>query len=149
MRIRTLRPIDFRFWLSALLLPLAFLVLGARVTPTVQAQAVSALTVKQDPGLGSILADGQGMTLYTFAQDSAGTSVCNTSCAGIWPPFAPPIGDFTLPSGLGGTLGVITRSDGSEQVTYNGMPLYYFAQDMDSGDAYGQGVAGFSVVLPH
>ena len=92
--------------------------------------------------LGTILVDGNGMTLYIFTKDSAGKSACTGACAQKWPALTvkdmsatPKAGD-----GVTGKLGVMQRDDGSFQVTYNDMPLYYYAQDKQAGDAAGQGV---------
>jgi predicted lipoprotein with Yx(FWY)xxD motif len=90
---------------------------------------------------GSVLVDSSGMTLYKFSADSAGTSVCTSTCATVWPPLTVPSG--TTPkggSGAGGTFATITRSDGSLQVTYNGDPLYTFSGDSAAGDANGQNI---------
>jgi predicted lipoprotein with Yx(FWY)xxD motif len=88
--------------------------------------------------LGDILADDHGNTLYLFLPDAQGPSVCNGDCAGIWPPLT-----VTAAAGDGvdaALLGTVTRDDGSEQTTYNGWPLYYFASDAAAGDTNGQGV---------
>jgi predicted lipoprotein with Yx(FWY)xxD motif len=101
----------------------------------------STVLVRTDPTLGKFLTDANGRTLYIFKHDTAQTSTCTGGCATAWPPFtasAPP----SLPAGVGGTLGTITRADGTMQVTYDGMPLYHFAQDTQPGDTKGQGIGG-------
>ena len=96
----------------------------------------------------TILVDAQGITLYRYDKDSAGTSNCTGSCATVWPPLAAAVGTLTAGSGVTGTLATISRADGSKQVTYNGMPLYTFQQDAKPGDATGDGVNSFHVVTP-
>lgn len=90
--------------------------------------------------LGSFLTDAEGMTLYIFTRDTAdsGTSVCNDDCAANWPPFF--VENATLPDGVSGELTTITRDDGSDQLAYNGQPLYLWVSDMAPGDVTGQGV---------
>ena len=84
-----------------------------------------------------------GMTLYTFDKDSAGTSTCYAQCAQKWPAYTVPAGtSVTPPAGATGQAGTLTRADGSVQVTYNGMPLYFFANDSNPGDSKGNGVGG-------
>src|SRR5439155_8091893 len=95
----------------------------------------------------TILVNAQGVTLYRYDKDSAGTSNCTASCATVWPPLAA-TGTLTAGSGVTGTLATISRADGSKQVTYNGMPLYTFEQDAKPGDATGDGVNSFQVVTP-
>jgi predicted lipoprotein with Yx(FWY)xxD motif len=88
--------------------------------------------------LGTILVDGKGMTIYLFAPDKAGKSVCNGSCATYWPPVPAPA---TMPSslpGVTGMLGTTTRDDGSSQLTVAGHPLYTYAGDQKPGQAKGQ-----------
>jgi len=106
------------------------------------AQDASILKVSNNPDLGAILTDADGKTLYLFTVDTtAGESACNDQCAQNWPPLE--AGDnMTLPAGVPGQLGSIDRPDGKKQVTYNDIPLYYFAQDDEAGDAYGEGVGG-------
>ncbi len=93
---------------------------------------------------GKTLAGEGGKTLYTFKKDTTpGKSVCNGDCATNWPPFMTTAAD-TLKAGAGvsGTLATIKRDDGTDQVTYNGAPLYYFAADTKAGDSNGQNVGG-------
>lgn len=88
-------------------------------------------------GLGDIVTDGDGRTLYLFALDNAGPSVCNDTCATSWPAL---VGNVVAGSGLDGSLlGTATRQDGTEQATYNGWPVYYFANDATAGDTNSQG----------
>lgn len=119
-----------------LVIPLLILLLQASLT---FAAGDATVQVRQTPALGSFLTDDKGMTLYLFKKDPANDSVCYDKCATAWPPFTA-AGDLTLPSGVGGTLGTITRKDGTKQITYNGMPMYYYAPDKAPGDVKGQGV---------
>jgi predicted lipoprotein with Yx(FWY)xxD motif len=102
--------------------------------------------VHQDPKLGAYLTDARGMTLYLLKKDAANTSACYDACAQSWPAFTAG-GPLTLPDGVAGHLGTITRKDGTRQVTYNGVPLYYFAKDQKPGDANGQGLGNVWFVM--
>ena len=88
---------------------------------------------------GSALVDGNGMSLYVFSLDTDGTSACTDSdCVAEWPPLASQ-GTPAAGEGVDATLlGTLTRDDGTMQVTYNGHPLYTFADDTAPGDANGQ-----------
>ena len=79
------------------------------------------------------------MTLYVFVPDNAGPSTCVDDCAAAWPALGGPV---TAGEGADeAMLGTAARpDDGSEQATYNGWPLYYFAQDAAPGDTTGQGL---------
>lgn len=89
--------------------------------------------------LGTVLVDAAGTTLYMFEPDNQGPSVCEGDCIAAWPALA---GPATAGAGVDAALlGTITRADdGTEQVTYNGWPLYHFAQDAAAGDINGQGM---------
>lgn len=99
-------------------------------------------TVKTAPNeeLGTILTDLEGMTLYIFTRDEPGVSNCYDQCATNWPPLTIDEGEPVLAGGVPGELGVIERTDGTRQVTYNEMPLYYWVNDSEPGDTTGQGV---------
>lgn len=94
--------------------------------------------VRTHPDHGVILTDPEGMTLYLFTNDDDGESTCYDDCAEAWPPLTVE-GSPTIPDGLPGEFGTTERDDGSAQVTYEGMPLYYFQNDEQPGDATGQG----------
>lgn len=95
------------------------------------------LSTKQ--GLGSYLADADGKTLYWFKKDSPGKSACAGPCLEKWPIFFRET--VTPPAGVEAKdFGVITREDGKKQTVFRGFPLYYYAADMQAGDALGQGV---------
>jgi predicted lipoprotein with Yx(FWY)xxD motif len=99
------------------------------------------ISVKNSTSLGNYLVDDKGMTLYTFKNDTAGVSNCNGGCATAWPPLAAQAAPMAG-TGVTGTFALIKRADGSMQVTYNNMPLYYFSGDKAAGDTNGQGVGG-------
>jgi predicted lipoprotein with Yx(FWY)xxD motif len=116
---------------------------------TAPAAAAATVMVKNDPKLGDYLVDGKGMTLYMFTKDTPGVSNCSGGCLTAWPPLGLPApGDLVAGPGVTGKLGFITRADGTKQVTYNDMPLYYWASDVKPGDVNGQGVGGVWYVVP-
>ncbi len=99
--------------------------------------------------LGKILVDGDGRTLYMFTKDTKDTSNCYDKCEAAWPPLLetdkPTVGEGVDAS----LLGTTTRKDGTVQVTYNGLPLYYYFKDAAPGDTTGQGVGSvWYVVAP-
>lgn len=115
------------------------------------AQDSSNFTVqmKTDPNLGMILTDGNGRTLYCFKIDITNKSTCNDPCDLTWPPLLISSGQPSLAPGISGTLETIKRKDNTTQVTYNGMPLYYYVNDRKPGNAYGHKMTNkWSVVRP-
>jgi predicted lipoprotein with Yx(FWY)xxD motif len=94
-------------------------------------------------GLGNILVDSQGRTLYLFLKDAGTTSACTGACATAWPPLRD-MGTPTAGSGADASmLGTAPRPDGAAQVTYNGHLLYTFTGDKKAGDTNGQGLSAF------
>ena len=91
--------------------------------------------------IGTVLvAMSNGMTVYTFTKDvkDSGTSACTGGCISTWPAVTVAAGQTPAAgSGITGKLATITRDDGSLQVTYNGLPLYFFKNDQAPGDANG------------
>jgi predicted lipoprotein with Yx(FWY)xxD motif len=113
-------------------------------TPTAKTSSAASATVGvANSGLGSIIVDSQGRTLYLWQADTGPNSTCSGACAAAWPPLlttrAPTAGRGAKAS----LLGTAKRSDGTEQVTYNQHPLYLFAGDSASGQTTGQASSGF------
>ena len=102
-------------------------------------ETVTVATAETDAGTSLVGPDG--LTLYVFTNDTDGTSTCYEDCAAAWPPFEVDADATLTPSdGVTGELASTERDDGTTQVTYEGMPLYYFASDSEAGDATGEGV---------
>jgi predicted lipoprotein with Yx(FWY)xxD motif len=98
-----------------------------------QARAIS--------GLGQVVTDGQGFTLYMYAPDHRGVSRCYGLCASQWPPLVLPRGVTRPKAGPGirtALLGTVRRGNGALQVTYNRWPLYLWQGDTAPGQATGQ-----------
>ena len=143
------RPITFLA--SATVIPLVALAVAAcgggssAAAPTTPkaSSGASATVGPTSSSLGSIRVNSGGRTLYLFKADSGGKSVCSGTCVSAWPPL---LASAKSTAGTGLTaskLGTITRSDGTQQVTYNGRPLYLFVKDQKPGDVKGQGVTAF------
>ncbi len=83
---------------------------------------------------GGMLVNTNGMTLYTFDNDVAGSgkSVCNGPCAGLWPPVA-----AEADAKPEGDMSIVTRDDGTKQWAYKGKPVYLYKSDMKAGDMTG------------
>jgi predicted lipoprotein with Yx(FWY)xxD motif len=110
--------------------------------PVLQHGPVYQVKVRNVAGLGPVLVDGQGITLYLFTTDQRGQpSRCYQICAVQWPPLTLPHGVLAPIAGVGiqsRLLGSSPRTDGTTQVTYNGWPLYLWPPDRAPGQANGQ-----------
>jgi predicted lipoprotein with Yx(FWY)xxD motif len=115
----------------------------ARADAGPDAPADAVLAVGEADGIGQVMVDAAGFTLYRFDSDTADppTSACSGDCAEVWPPLT--VEDAPAATGIdAGLLGTLTRDDGSVQVTLAGWPLYRYAEDGAPGDALGHGVGG-------
>lgn len=102
-------------------------------------------TVKTNATKGQYLTDPKGMTLYTYDKDTIGKSNCEDGCLKAWPAYVATAAASQLPA----NISFITRSEGTKQYAWKGMPLYYFASDQKMGDTLGDGVAGvWHIVKP-
>lgn len=136
--MKTLKPRPFLIALGTLLAGLVALSASAEARGRVLAPAAAPVKTTT----AHILTTQKGMTLYVFAPDPKGKSTCYGQCATFWPPRVVAAG-VTPPSkvaGVPGTFGVITRTDGKRQLTYDGAPLYTFLEDKKAGDMNGQGL---------
>lgn len=115
----------------------------------ISAQSAMALTVKQGDVVNklretslvatrvggqpaTVLADSRGLSVYTFDLDRAGVSNCKGGCLTEWPPLHV-AADETIPAPFGKIVG----NDGQPQLTLNGLPLYFYHDDKNSGDVFG------------
>ena len=94
-------------------------------------------------GLGRVLVDGRGRTLYLFAKDKHGKSACIGKCVGFWPPLVTPGKPLATAGAKTSLLGTTRRADGRLQVTYNHHPLYTFVNDTRKGQTNGEEVDAF------
>jgi predicted lipoprotein with Yx(FWY)xxD motif len=119
----------------------------ASTTPAATTSAVTAatgviVTTAKGSG-GTYLAGPNGRALYLWVADSGDKSSCSGACAQAWPPLLTK-GNPTAGTGVNASdLGTTMRSDGTEQVTYKGHPLYYFVADTSAGSTKGQGSDSF------
>ena len=120
---------------------------AATPVPPVAAPASNMLALAiSKTSLGSIIADSDGKTLYMYTKDTKDTSACYDACATSWPPLL--ADKIDAKDGVDAKLiGYTKRTDGKMQVTYNGMPLYYWVKDQKPGDTTGQNVGGVWFVL--
>jgi predicted lipoprotein with Yx(FWY)xxD motif len=112
---------------------------GSTAGTGTSAQSGSSSAVLKTTTIGgaTVLTNAAGFTVYWFAPDTSTKSNCNGSCATYWPPVK---GPATAGTGVTGTLGTITRSNGSLQATFDGHPLYTYISDKSPGQANGNGV---------
>jgi predicted lipoprotein with Yx(FWY)xxD motif len=95
-------------------------------------------------GLGQVLVDSEGHTLYAFGGDGGEAPTCEGACAKAWPPLLDENGEPQPSNGTtAARLGTVTRPDDTHQVTYAGHPLYAFGGDKQPGEANGNGASAF------
>jgi predicted lipoprotein with Yx(FWY)xxD motif len=114
-------------------------VLGVTALPLAGGASSSPTTivVSQNKTWGPTLTLKDGATIYRLTKDSKNMSVCTGKCATIWTPVLLATGQST-PTGVGVShLGSFTRSNGTKQVTYEGIPLYLFTGDKKIGEVTG------------
>jgi predicted lipoprotein with Yx(FWY)xxD motif len=87
-------------------------------------------------GVGKVLVDSKGFALYSPVQEKNGTIRCTGGCTAIWLPL---IAKGTPTGAAGLKLGTVMRPDGKTQVTFNGTPLYRFAEDSSPKTVNGNG----------
>jgi predicted lipoprotein with Yx(FWY)xxD motif len=98
-------------------------------------------------GVGDVLVDAEGFTLYIFTNDGENSSSCSGACATTWPPLTTDATEIATPDGVTGAFTVFDRGDGTMQVAFDGMPLYRYAPDTAPGQANGEGVGGVWFVV--
>jgi len=118
-----------------------------RATASASSAAVT-ISAKSVPGVGTILVNGKGQTLYLLTSEQGGKITCTkaSGCTKFWPETLLASGVTAAKAGSGvqaSMLGTVTDAGGNLEVTYNHWPLYTFVKDSGPGMAHGQGLMGF------
>jgi predicted lipoprotein with Yx(FWY)xxD motif len=108
------------------------------------------VVTKTDATHGTFLvAATNQMTLYVFTKDTPGVSNCSGGCLKNWPALSVAAGTaIAAGPGITGQLSTFTRTEGLTQVTYKGMPLYFFITDVKVGDTTGVGKSNWELAKP-
>ena len=120
----------------------AFALAGAAIAGAKPTAGSATLTTTRT-GLGQIVVNGQGRTLYLFAKDTPAHSACSDICTAYWPPVLTNSKAIAIKGAKQSLIGSIARADGSRQVTYAGRPLYLFSGDTRRGQTNGEGLQDF------
>ena len=100
------------------------------------------VSVSDVNGIGAVLVDAKGDALYMAEQEANGMVLCTSGCTAFWKPLT--VTGSTSPTGassVDASLGTVERPDGSHQITFDGAPLYRFAEDSSPGEVSGNGFA--------
>ena len=116
----------------------ADLVADATPAPETEPDADGTTVATASSDLGDIVVDGDGFTLYVFMPDDQGDPTCTDACAQTWPPLEGPA--TAGEDADDAMLATAQHPSGTTQATYNGWPLYRFANDQAPGDTNGQGL---------
>ncbi len=112
------------------------------------ASSSATVSAKNVPGVGTVLVNSQGRTLYMLTSEKGGKITCTASsgCLHAWPETDLPSGTTKATAGSGvqsSLLGTVKGATGQMEVTYNGWPLYTFIGDSSAGTAKGQALTNF------
>ena len=115
---------------------------------TANADAVITVTTATLPGVGTVLVNGNGQTLYLLSSEQGGKITCtdDNGCTKVWPDTELPSGKTAGIAGTGvqaSLLSTVKSADGKLYLTYNTFPLYTFTGDTKTGTAAGQGITSF------
>jgi predicted lipoprotein with Yx(FWY)xxD motif len=138
---RTARPRWVAILCGGVVAVSAYGLFGVPASASTSSRSAPKVTVgtKKVSGVGTVLVDAKGRTLYTLT-NSGQTVLCSGTCTTIWPPLTVPAG--STPKGAKGVRG-LGRVAGGQQVTASGMPLYRFSGDSKAGQANGEGINSF------
>jgi predicted lipoprotein with Yx(FWY)xxD motif len=103
--------------------------------------AATTVSVSNVEGVGDVLVDAEGTALYASEQEANGMVLCTDVCASIWVPLTVDGDAPTGTDGLANDLGVVTRPEGTRQVTFNDRLLYTFVEDPGPDTVTGNGFA--------
>jgi predicted lipoprotein with Yx(FWY)xxD motif len=117
-------------------------------SPAANADAASTVATASIPGVGTVLVNGSGQTLYLLSSEQGGKLTCTDAngCTKVWPDTELPSGKTAGIAGAGvqaSLLSTVKAADGKLYLTYNTFPLYTFSGDTKTGTAAGQGIISF------
>jgi predicted lipoprotein with Yx(FWY)xxD motif len=139
-KMKTMRVLTKSRSMIGFALLLTVVLSACQPAAAVPAPGEAAISVATDPTLGKILVGNNDMTLYIYTKDTPDQSNCTGACLVNWPPLLTK-GSPVLGAGVDKSLvGSAALADGTRIVTYNKMPLYYWAKDTKPGDTTGQNV---------
>ena len=115
---------------------------------TAQSSEAYTITAANVPGVGTVLVNGEGRTLYLLTSEKGGKLTCtdDNGCTKVWPDTELPSGVTQAIAGSGiqaSMLGTVKSSGGSLYVSYAGWPLYEYSGDTGPGTANGEGIVSF------
>ncbi|HEX6195893.1 MAG TPA: hypothetical protein VFZ37_08285 [Jiangellaceae bacterium] len=114
---------------------------GGTTAPAPADAGADTMNAADGGDLGEILVDADGNTLYIVEGETGDNIMCADACLDAWPPLTVPAGEEpSAGDGVDGTVATVEREDGTVQVTYEGFPLYTFANDSGPGDVSGHGI---------
>jgi predicted lipoprotein with Yx(FWY)xxD motif len=99
-----------------------------------------AVKTRKIGGLGVVLVNPKGRTLYVFMKDQHRHVTCTGQCASFWPPLKWKSKTKPTAGGAAKTslLGTDKNPSGGRVVTYNKWPLYTYSGDSGAGQAHGE-----------
>src|SRR5437016_4318087 len=123
---------------------------SASAAANAAANADAAITVATAsvPGVGTVLVNGAGRTIYVLTSEAGGKLTCtdDNGCTKVWPDTELPAGKTAAIAGTGvqaSLLSTVKSTDGKLYLTYHTFPLYTFTGDTKTGTAAGQGITSF------
>ena len=141
--MKSLRPTRSSAVGITLVAALLLMAAAQAASSSASASGARALVTLRKTGIGSVLVDSRGRTLYLFEKDRNGVSMCNSACTKFWPKLTSH-GSPRAGNGVHRSLLRLTRlRNGVGQVTYAGHPLYTFVGDKRAGQTSGEGLDNF------
>jgi predicted lipoprotein with Yx(FWY)xxD motif len=117
-------------------------------SPVSSANPATKFSTASVSGLGSVVVDGKGRTVYILTSGDHTNAPCTdaSGCTKLWPDLPLPSGASAAEAGTGieaSLLGTKKLSDGETYPTYNGWLLYEYTGDSGPGQGTGQGIKSF------
>jgi predicted lipoprotein with Yx(FWY)xxD motif len=108
----------------------------------------AAFTAAGVPGLGTVVVDERGYTVYVLTSADHQNVPCDdaSGCTKVWPDLPLPDGASTARAGSGmqaSRLGTLKLSDGRTYPTYGGWLMYEFTGDTGPAEGHGEGISSF------